>query len=109
MPSVFGKDTKKKELIAGLGQIFASLQREHQISPGDFPNVKKMQEQLQFHDFSKFPSMKLRLIENVDRMLAEDIAQLMTRIPREEEERRDASAVKVSSDGLKHLHIFDDQ
>jgi len=94
---VFGKDTKKKELIAGLADIFASLQREHQISIGDFPNVKKMQEQLQFHDFSKFPSFKPRLIENVERMLAEDIARLMTMIPSEEEKHRDTSVVKVRS------------
>lgn len=45
MPSVFGKDSKKKELIANLPEIYATIEREHQISPGDFPNVKKMQVQ----------------------------------------------------------------
>lgn len=54
MPSMFGKDSKKKELIARLPDIFAQLQREHQISPGDFPNCKRMQEQLQHQDFTKF-------------------------------------------------------
>lgn len=43
MPSVFGKDGKKKELIKNLGQIYEQLQREHHISPGDFPELKKMQ------------------------------------------------------------------
>lgn len=43
MPSVFGKDNKKKELIASLGDIYKRIEREHQISPGDFPNLKKMQ------------------------------------------------------------------
>ena len=47
MPSMFGKDTKKKELVQRLSDIFAELQREHQISPGDFPDLTKMQEQLQ--------------------------------------------------------------
>lgn len=96
MPSVFGKDTKKKELIAGLGDIFANLQREHQISPGDFPNLAKMKEQLQFHDFSKFPVLKPKLIDNVDKMLANDIARLMSQIPKEEEMKRDASSIKVA-------------
>jgi GTPase SAR1 family protein len=94
MPSVFGKESKKKELIAGLGDIFTIIQREHQISPGDFPNLKRMQEQLQFHDFSKFQPLKPRLLETVDRMLAEDIARLMTMIPKEEEQRQDTSVVK---------------
>lgn len=43
MPSMFGKDSKKKELIKNLEQIYIQLQREHQISPGDFPEVKRMQ------------------------------------------------------------------
>ena len=43
MPSVFGKENKKKELIASLGDIYKRIEREHQISPGDFPNLKKMQ------------------------------------------------------------------
>lgn len=84
MPSVFGKDSKKKELIKTLGEIYASLQREHQISPGDFPDLKRMQEQLIHHDFTKFHPLKPRLLETVDKMLAEDIARLMAQIPHEE-------------------------
>jgi len=86
MPSMFGKDSKKDKLIADLPNIFAQLQREHQISPGDFPNVKRMQEQLAHHDFSKFPAMKPKLIETVDHMLANDIARLMQQIPQEDEQ-----------------------
>lgn len=43
MPSMFGKDSKKKELIANLGEIYHRIEKEHQISPGDFPNLAKMQ------------------------------------------------------------------
>ncbi len=31
MPSVFGKETKKKELIKNLDQIYGQIQREHQV------------------------------------------------------------------------------
>ena len=41
------------------------------------------QEQLVHHDFTKFPPLKPRLLEAVDRMLAEDIARLMAVIPQE--------------------------
>ena len=43
MPSVFGKEAKKKELIKNLDSLYSALQREHQISPGDFPDLKKLQ------------------------------------------------------------------
>lgn len=81
---MFGKDGKKKELIKNLGQIYDQLQREHQISPGDFPELKKMQELLVHHDFTKFHPLKPRLLEVVDRMLAHDIAQLMAMVPHDE-------------------------
>lgn len=40
---MFGKDNKKKHLIAKLPVIFAKIQLEHHISPGDFPDCGKMQ------------------------------------------------------------------
>ena len=42
------------------------------------------QEQLAAHDFTKFNALKPRLLETVDKMLAEDIARLMAMIPQEE-------------------------
>uniref|UniRef100_A0A8C9YWS5 EH-domain containing 4 n=1 Tax=Sander lucioperca TaxID=283035 RepID=A0A8C9YWS5_SANLU len=69
MPSLFGREKKKEELIMRLPEIYTILQREHHISPGDFPNVTKMQDMLQHYDFSKFPSLKIKLVESVDKML----------------------------------------
>lgn len=46
MPNVFGKESKKKELVNNLGEIYLKIEREHQISPGDFPNLRKMQVRL---------------------------------------------------------------
>uniref|UniRef100_U5EMK8 Putative endocytosis/signaling protein ehd1 n=1 Tax=Corethrella appendiculata TaxID=1370023 RepID=U5EMK8_9DIPT len=85
MPSMFGKDSKKKELIKNIGTVYDRLQKEHQISPGDFPDIKKMQEVLANQDFSKFHSLRPALLETVDRMLATDIARLMNLIPQEEQ------------------------
>ncbi|XP_016144841.1 EH domain-containing protein 3-like [Sinocyclocheilus grahami] len=84
MPSVFGKDNKKKELINSLGEIYSRIEREHQISPGDFPNLKKMQDQLQAQDLNKFHPLKMKLLDTVDDMLAHDIAQLMVLVRQEE-------------------------
>lgn len=43
MPSLFGREKKKEELLMRLPEIYTILQREYHISPGDFPNVTKMQ------------------------------------------------------------------
>lgn len=40
---MFGKENRKKELIRDLANIYEKIQREHQISPGDFPELKRMQ------------------------------------------------------------------
>lgn len=97
MPSVFGKDSKKKDLIKNIGTIYDRLQREHQISPGDFPDIKKMQDVLLNQDFTKFHSLKPHLIEAVDRMLATDIARLMSMIPQEESQIVSESLIKGES------------
>ena len=43
MPNVFGYESKKKELVNNLGEIYQKIEREHQISSGDFPSLRKMQ------------------------------------------------------------------
>lgn len=94
MPSMFGKESKKKELIRDLDKVYAQIQREHQISPGDFPNIDRMRTLLQEQDFTKFHALKPKLLDTVDRMLAEDIATLMKMIPHENEVRTDEPSVK---------------
>lgn len=84
MPNVFGKENKKRELIFRLPEIYVQLQREYQISAGDFPEVKAMQEQLENYDFTKFHSLKPKLIEAVDNMLTNKISSLMSLISQEE-------------------------
>ncbi|KQK81295.1 hypothetical protein AAES_82209 [Amazona aestiva] len=43
MPSVFGKEAKKKQLISQLPLLFARIQLEHHIPAGDFPDCARMQ------------------------------------------------------------------
>uniref|UniRef100_A0A1I8F247 Dynamin-type G domain-containing protein n=1 Tax=Macrostomum lignano TaxID=282301 RepID=A0A1I8F247_9PLAT len=78
MPSVFGKDNKKKQLIRDLQQIYTNG-AQHQ--PGGPANLARMQQALEHADFSKFQPLKERLINTVDAMLSDDIAKLMQQIP----------------------------
>lgn len=104
MPSMFGKESKKKELIKNLNQVYEQLEKQHGISRGDFPDIKKLQvslsvdlkiehicniyspsqDNLANQDFSKFHSLRPALMEAVDKMLAQDISPLMSLITKEE-------------------------
>uniref|UniRef100_A0A0E9RVX1 DUF5600 domain-containing protein n=1 Tax=Anguilla anguilla TaxID=7936 RepID=A0A0E9RVX1_ANGAN len=76
---MFGKETKRRSLIANFGlEIYLKIEKEQQISPGDFPKLSKMQEILVGQDFAKFQTIKPKLLEAVEDMLANDIAKLMT-------------------------------
>ncbi|XP_023235175.1 EH domain-containing protein 3-like [Centruroides sculpturatus] len=102
MPSVFGKDSKKKDLIRNLNDIYSEIQREHQFSRGDFPDIREMQQKLLHQDFQKFHPLKPKLLETVDRMLAEDISRIMAMIPHEQNELKEAVLVKGGAfDGLE--------
>lgn len=91
MPAVFGKDKKKEQLLNKLSDVYMKIQKEQNISPGDFPPVLKMKEQLRKYDFSKFAPLKTKLIESLDRMLANEIPRLMAMIPLENESESDHS------------------
>jgi len=95
MPSVFGKEKKQKELIKNLDALYSQLQREHQISPGDFPDISKMQEVLGTMDFTKFRTLDMKLLDRVDKMLSDDIAKLMAMVPLEEQMGRERGTDKI--------------
>jgi len=84
MPSMFGKDSKKREIIKNLDKIYEKIQRLHGIPLGDFPNIDKMRECLEPLDFKMLKSLDKKLLEKVDNMMTSDITQLMQMLPREE-------------------------
>jgi len=84
MPAMFGKEKAKAKLIANLQQTYTELSKAHGISPGDFPDVRKMQELLKDADFSKFQSLRETYLKKVDVMLGKEIPELMKMIQKEE-------------------------
>ena len=89
MPTLFGKQAKKEQLIKELAIVFNTLHKRNNIPAGDFPSVKKMQSQLMEHDFGTFQKLNVQLLEGVDHMLCTDILKLMDMLPQEEEMARD--------------------
>ncbi len=56
------------------------------VSASDLPPLDGLQEKLEMCDFTKFPLLKDKLIQNVDSMLDKDIAALMSIVPTKQEQ-----------------------
>ena len=95
MPMI-GKDSKKKEMIKKLDQIFATLETEHKIPKADFPPVDTMREQLEKWDFTKFHHLDIKMLQKIDKMLEVDIPKLMSLIPHEEREKQSDGKAAVT-------------
>ncbi|XP_038072497.1 EH domain-containing protein 1-like [Patiria miniata] len=87
MPSMFGKESKKQQLINNLADVYKEIERTHAISSGDFPTMKRMKEVLADMDFTKFHQLKPKMIEKVDIMLQRDMTRLMQMVPQEEAQK----------------------
>lgn len=109
MPSVFGKDSKRKELINKLHLVYEKIQRDQNIPLGDFPKLERMQELLRNMDFTKFKPLDKKLLEKVDKMLAEDVPKLMSMIPREEHAYLQLQSQNNANASSPSTTIFTDQ
>ncbi|XP_022088675.1 EH domain-containing protein 1-like [Acanthaster planci] len=87
MPSMFGKESKKQQLINNLADVYKEIERSYNISAGDFPPMKRMKEVLADMDFTKFHQLKPKMIEKLDQMLQGDMTRLMQMVPQEEAQK----------------------
>mmetsp|Transcript_7381 Transcript_7381/g.13313 ORF Transcript_7381/g.13313 Transcript_7381/m.13313 type:complete len:403 (+) Transcript_7381:46-1254(+) len=60
MPSMFGKEKKKKELLEELekGLVFRTVMKQYNISVGDFPDLHKFKRDIEMLDFDNLPKLK---------------------------------------------------
>lgn len=89
MPSLFGKQSKKEQLIQTLDEVFQVIHKSRQIPVGDFPSCKMMREKLVDYDFTRFPKLQIAQIQAVDELLCVDIARIMKLLPKEEDMVKD--------------------
>ncbi len=80
MPIIMGKSGRKAEILAGLENIFAEMQRDAGLAPGDFPDPKKFREILDPMDLSKLPKLNFRHMELLETLLREDLTELVSEL-----------------------------
>ena len=83
MPSLMGKDKKQKKLIADLPNVFRTVMKKYNLSPGDFPDIQTFSTKLAESKFAEFNTLSNKQIEELDRVLNVDIPKLMEMLPSE--------------------------
>ena len=65
------------QLIDTLPAVFRTVMKKYNLAPGDFPDIRDFQEKLTEMDFTKFHSLKQKLIDDIEGVLGNDIPRLM--------------------------------
>jgi len=103
----FGKDSKKKELLDGLGEEFKKVQHRNNLPMGDFPNLTRFREKLVLYDIHKFPKLELKKVEAMEQVLAKDIPEL-TRYARDVRDLLELKAKRSGvPNGMEEVNPFD--
>ncbi|PWA57115.1 EPS15-like protein [Artemisia annua] len=77
MPAVMGKSKAQQKLMKNLEDVFAKVQKEFHLPPGDFPDVEHFRQVLGAYNIDKFEKLKPKMIQAVDDMLGYDIPDLL--------------------------------
>lgn len=82
MPMLMGHAKKQKELLENLPQVFRSVLKKYNLAPGDFPEITDFKGKLAEHDFTKFSTLKQRMIDDAEQVLGVEFPRLMEALPR---------------------------
>jgi len=85
MPNLMGKEKKQQKLINDLPNVFRTIMKKYNLSPGDFPDITQMSEKLKDTKFSEFHTLKEEQIALLDKCLMSDIPKLMEELPSEKD------------------------
>eukprot|EP01103_Thecamoeba_quadrilineata_P002386 TRINITY_DN1234_c0_g1_i1.p1 TRINITY_DN1234_c0_g1~~TRINITY_DN1234_c0_g1_i1.p1 ORF type:complete len:518 (-),score=85.82 TRINITY_DN1234_c0_g1_i1:17-1570(-) len=81
MPMLFGKESKKEELIKGLDKEFKKIQAQYNLPPGDFPPIERFRATLKSQDIDTFPKFDVKYVTLLDEVLVKDIGELISMFP----------------------------
>jgi len=75
--------------------------KKHSLAIGDFPDIESFKSKLGEMNFSKFPKLNQKLVDQLDEMLNRDIPQLMDSLPAELVNKEDGLPLGRDESGKK--------
>ena len=69
---LMGKAKTQNKLIADLQTVFRSVHKKYNLAFGDFPDFEDFKSKLAEQDFSKFPALKPKMIDEIETVMGVD-------------------------------------
>ena len=85
MPAMMGKEKKQQKLINDLPNVFRTIMKKYNLSPGDFPDIQTFSSKLADTKFAEFHTLKEEQIAMLETCLTSDIPKLMEELPSEKD------------------------
>jgi EH domain-containing protein 1 len=83
MPNLMGKEKKQQKLINDLPNVFRTIMKKYNLSPGDFPDINTFSQKLKDVKFAEFSALKEEQVTLLEKCLTVDIPKLMEELPSE--------------------------
>jgi GTPase SAR1 family protein len=101
MPNLMGREKKQQKLINDLPNVFRTIMKKYNLSPGDFPDITVFSSKLKDTKFSEFSALKEEQLTMLEKCLTVDIPKLMEQLPSEKDTpevlRKKMGNVRVSN------------
>jgi len=85
MPAIMGKEKKQQKLIDDLPNVFRTIMKKYNLSPGDFPDISSFSAKLRDTKFSEFAALRDDQIQLLEKTMNTDIPKLMEQLPSEKD------------------------
>lgn len=119
MPSFMGKSKEQKRIIDNLAAVYQEIAKEKGLAMGDFPDPSLMREKLEKMDFTKFPKLDKKKMDALERMIHEELPQLLKLTTEEAASAEAASMAQLGTgaspfavmkvDGKSERTVYQDQ
>jgi len=80
MPIFFGRESAQSALLDDLEGVFEDVKVMYNLSDGDMPPLEAFRVNLRSHDFSRFPRLDRAVLRDLDKLIQNDIPELMGRV-----------------------------
>lgn len=85
MPALMGREKKQQKLIDDLPNVFRTIMKKHNLSPGDFPDITLFSNKLKDTKFAEFHALRDDQTAMLENCLVRDIPKLMEDLPSEKD------------------------
>ena len=103
MPMLMNKAKTQAKLIANLGDVFKAVLKKYALAFGDFPDFDDFRSKLAEQDFSKFPALKQKMIDEIETVMGVDFPRLMDALPTAD----NSTVAPAGEEGDKGPLVFD--